>query len=303
MTTMLRRAAILIAAALAFVMLGTATAFAATDTVEPEPVIVLRTYRSIPGTLGVGAKFKLEIYLDNVVDVDADNLVVTAGLSAATGTTATPSAETRIPHVVVLGTNTRFVGTVVGNAKNKLVAFDLMCSPNSYPGPYSVPITVEYDNPNGGRTTTLQTVGLTFTRTLVFDVGALSYPRETTAGAPFKVSVSVKNTNDFPVDGVMLSFDATGTDWVTRETTIGVLAPGAIGKLDATGIAQTPGLLTVTMTLTYQDDYNVTKRITRDFVIRVGEKPATKAADEPVSGKTPGQRVVLFLRALLGLGG
>ena len=57
----------------------------------------------------------------------------------------------------------------------------------------------------------------------------------------------------------------------------------------------------MTMTISYKDDYNVTKKITRDVVIRVAPKPVAQPADP--ARTSPGRRIALFVRALLGLGG
>jgi hypothetical protein len=293
------------AAALAVLLaLNAVPVYADTTTVEPlkpEPVLVVRSFKTNPSSLSVGGRFKLELLLDDVVDVDADNVVVTVGASTASGSASSATSSTasgQVPEVVVLGTNTRFVGTIVGKATNKSVTFDLMSNPKGYPGPFSLPVTVEMDNPNGGRITSVQSVGLMFTRTLVFDVGALTYPREATAGAPFDLSVSVRNTNDFAINGVALSFDASGTTWTSKETTVGVLEPGAESKLVATGVAQSPGKLDVTMTISYKDDYNATKQIRRQIAITIVPKPA-----EVIPPPPPGLQLLLFLKALLGLGG
>jgi hypothetical protein len=292
------------AACVALLAFTAVPVYAATDTVvptKPEPVLVVRSFKTSPPALTVGGRFKLDLILDSVVNVDADNVVVTLGASTAAGSASsatTGSASGAVPEVVVLGTNTRTLGTIAGKATNHAVSFDVMSNPKGFPGPYSLPVTIEMDNPNGGRITSVQSVGLMFTRTLVFDVGALTYPREATAGVPFDLSVSVRNTNDFPINGVALSFEATGTQWTSHETTVGVLDAGADGKLVATGVAPTAGPLVVTMTISYKDDYNTTKRIRREITILVVPKPA----EEPAR-PSPGGQLLLFVKSLLGLGG
>ncbi len=276
----------------------------ATDTVspmKPEPVLVLKSFKLTPASLSVGDRFKLELLLDDVVDVKAENVVVTLGASAASpSASAATSSSGTVPEVVVLGTNTRFLGTIAGMTTNRSVVFDLVSNPKGFPGPFSLPVTIQSDSPNGGRITSVQSVGLMFTRTLVFDVGSLTYPREVTAGKPFNVSVTVKNTNDFPVNGVALSFDSTAATWVSRETTIGVLEPGKEGRLVATAIAQEPGVFVVTMSIAYRDDYNQTKQIQREITLVAKPRPDEAPAERK---RTSGDELVLFLMALLGLGG
>ncbi len=290
----------LVAAAAAALILSAAPAFAATDTVsppKPEPVLVLKGFKTTPASLPVGSRFKLELLIDNVVNADADNVVVTVGVPSAGPATSTAAAAS--PEVVVLGSNTRFLGNIAGKATNRSVVFDLISNPRGGPGPYSLPVTIQMDSRNGGRISSPQSVGLTFTRTLVFDVGSLTYPREVTAGKPFRVSVAVKNTNDFPVNGVALAFDSPAVDWVSRETTVGILEPGRDATLTATGIPQAPGVLVVTMAITYKDDYNQVKEIKREVTMTVRPKPAEPARPQ----RTPGMDLLLFLKALVGLGG
>jgi hypothetical protein len=293
-------------AALVLVLLAPASAFASRDAsgniiTEPDPVLVLQSYKTNPGYLSVGSRFKLEVSIDNVVDVQARNVVVTvAGSAMATSGIVPP---TNSPQVVVLGSSTRYLGTVDGNEKNRRVTFDLISNPKGGPGPFTLPVTVEYDSNNGGRGVVTQAVGLMLTRTLVFDVGALTYPTETTAGVPFKTSVAVQNTNEFPVNGVALSFTGAGVTWSSNETTVGTLDPGKTGRLEATGIPEQAGNLLVTMVITYKDDYNQVKEIRRDLTIAVAARPVEKP--RPVSNRptTTGGLVALFVKALLGLGG
>lgn len=283
-----------------------APAFAATDTIvppKPEAVLIVRSYKTQPPNLTVGARFKLELLIDNVVNVDAGNVVVTVGTSAAasaaTAATSSPSGQT--PDVVVLGSNVRYLGAIAGSATGRSITFDLLSGPRSLPGPYSLPVTIQFDSTNGGRITSVQSVGLAFTRALVFDVGALSYPRSATVGQPFHVAVSVRNTNAFPINGVSVSFEATNATWVSsNETTVGVLEPGKEGSFDATGIPQVAGQMAMTLSITYKDDYNQTKQIRRDFAFPVSPKPPSQTA---ALENSPSLLLLLVIKALIGIGG
>lgn len=304
MTNRWRRAAAAVLLAALLAVAPPAFAAPSTPTVEPpkpEPVLVVKSFKTTPASLTVGDKFKLEVLIDNVVNVDAENVVVTVGVSTASGSASNAATTSgTVPEVVVLGTNTRFIGTLTGKATNKSIVFDLVSNPKGFPGPFSLPVTIQMDSPNGGRITSVQSVGLMFTRTLVFDVGSLTYPREVTTGKPYSVSVTVRNTNDFPVNGVALSFDSSSTTWTSHETTIGALAPGTEAKLVARGVPTTPGLFTVTMTISYKDDYNQTKRIERDITIFAKPKPA----EEPAAvRRSRSEEILLFFKALIGLGG
>jgi hypothetical protein len=231
------------------------------------------------------------------------NVVVTVGGSAQATSGVMP--QTNMPQVVVLGSNTRFLGTVSGEEKNRKVTFDLISNPKGGPGPFSLPVTIEYDSYNGGRGSVTQSVGLMLNRTLVFDVGQLTYPREATVSVPFKTSVTVQNTNEFPVNGVALTFSGMGVSWSSNETTVGTLDPGKSGKLEAVGIPQQAGPVVLTMVITYKDDYNQVKEIRRDITLQVKPKPVvvTKASAFPARPATTGGLVAMFLKALLGVGG
>jgi hypothetical protein len=287
-------------AACAFLALSTAQAFA-TDTVtppKPEPVVMVSAFHTTPATLTAGGRFKLEITLKEETGVDAPNLQVTLGSAAVTSTAGTVVSSATPDAIVVLGGNSRFITLLAGYAKKKLT-FELVSNPQAPSGPYSIPITLQCDSPNGGRTVTMQSVGVMLTRTIVFDVGALTYPKLTTADTTFSMSVSVRNTNSFAISGVLLSFESSAAQWVSHETTVGLLEPGQSATFTATGIAGSAGEMPVTMAISYLDDYNQAKQIRRDISITVREKPAVPAA----GARTSAQALILFLKALVGIGG
>lgn len=286
-----RRLALLVVA----LLLASAAPAYATQTVSPDPVLILRSFKTTPSTLSVGSRFRLELSIDNAVDVEARNVVVTLGTSTLATSTTTPEG----PHAVVLGSNTKFIGTISGNAKNQKVTFDLVSNPQGGPGPFMLPVAIEFDSNNGGRGRVDQSVGLMLTRTLVFDVGALTYPREATATVPFQVSVSVRNTNEFAINGVAIAFSSAETSWTSAETTVGVLDPGKTATLVGTGIPLRAGPLQIAMVLRYKDDYNQEKQIRRDFTIEVKAKPAAPKQ----SDMRPATTFLDFIAALFGVGG
>jgi hypothetical protein len=287
--------------AVLLVSLGIGSAWAVkSNETSSQPVIVMRSWKTTPPTLSVGGRFRLELILDNVVDVDAVNTIVTVGAATITTSTTGPS---NAPEIVALGSNTRYVGTLPGKTTGKSFAFDLVSNPKSVPGPFSLPVTIEWDGYGGIRNSVSRSIGLMLNRTLIFDVGALTYPKEATATVPFDVAVTVQNTNEFPVNGVALAFSSAEASWTSAETTVGVLEPGKSATLKATGVPMRAGVLPVAMIITYKDDYNQIKQIRRDFTITVQPAPEPEATETVRPQRTAGEAVALFFRSLLGLGG
>ena len=171
-------------------------------------MIVVKSFKTNPAALRRSASSSSRCSLDNVVDVDADNVVVTLGASTAAGPRVRHDGLGERQHAG--GRRPRQQHAVRRDARRArrpttASRSTSMSNPKGFPGPFSLPVTIQFDNPNGGRITSVQSVGLMFTRNLVFDVGALSYPRERHGRARrSSVSVSVKNTNDFTINGVAL---------------------------------------------------------------------------------------------------
>jgi hypothetical protein len=287
----------------AAMLLPSTPACAAESTVTPEPILIVKSFATTPATLTVGQPFKLDLTLDNVAGVAAKNLVVSVGSVSITATSSltTTSVSTGI-DVVVLGSNTKFVGDMAAGAVGQAVAFDLTSSPRSSSGPCSVPILLTYDT-DAGRKSAAQTVGFVLTRSLVFDVAALEYPKWAIAGQQFDVAASVNNTNDFPVSGVAIAFRSDDATLSSAETTVGILEPGGSSALRAKVSSRKLGPLSVTLVISYKDDFGVPKQIRRPFAVRIDAPKETSPSVTTSPSRTLRARVLAFLRAFVGLGG
>ena len=80
-------------------------------------------------------------------------------------------------------------------------------------------------------------------------------------------------------------------------------------QLNARGIGNQPGLQTVTLVISYKDDFNQTKEIKKDYTIQIEEGMSvptdtaepTGTAEETSDGSSFGGRMGLFFLAFLGL--
>jgi hypothetical protein len=280
-------------------------AFAET-TPTPEPILMVDTFRTTPSSLVVGQQFKLTLtVINNSSAVTGKNVVVSVGnasLTATSSTTAT-SASTG-SGIVVLGSNTKFVGDIGTQAKGSAVTFDLTSNIRSPAGACSVPVVIAYDTASGRQSIT-QSVGFVLTRPLVFDVSALEYPRVATAGQPFTVAASVNNTNDFPISGVAIAFRSDEATLQSGETTVGLLDVGKSATLRTTATASRTGLLSMTLVIGYRDDFGQRKEVRRDFTVTVQIPKQQDLGLTQRTGQSSGlrARLVAVLKAFLGLGG
>lgn len=282
------------------------TAFADT-TPTPEPILMVDTFRTTPASLTVGQQFKLTLtVINNSSTVTGKNIVVSVGqasLTATSSTTATSASTTC--DIVVLGSNTKFVGDIGTSARGSAVTFDLTSNIRSAPGACSIPLLIAYDT-GAGRRSIMQSVGFVLTRPLVFDVSALEYPKAAIAGQPFSVGASVNNTNDFSVSGVTIAFRSDEATLQSGETTVGLLDIGKSATLRATATAARTGLVPMTLVIGYRDDFGQRKEIRRDFAVSVqlarqqdlGLSQRLGGADSRLTG-----RMLAVLKAFLGLGG
>jgi hypothetical protein len=287
----------------ATVLLTSAPAFAAESTAAPEPILIVKSFATTPATLTVGQPFKLDLAIDNVSSVLAENVVVSIGSTSLTATSSLVTTSGSVgSEVVVLGSNTKFVGDMDAGATDQTVTFDVTSPPRSSSGPCSMPIMLTYDTV-AGRKSTVQSVGFVLTRPLAFDVAALEYPKRAIAGQPFEVAASVNNTNDFAINGVAIAFRSEDATLASNESTVGTLAPGDTGNLRAKGSSRKLGALAITLVISYRDDFGQPKEIRRAFSVQIDAPPATPSVPPGTTSRSPRARVLLFLSALLGLGG
>lgn len=267
-------------------------------TPNPAPVVVVRSYATSPARVLVGAEFDLTLTIYNATARRADNVVVSLGQAVGSSAAAAGGGLT------VLGTgNAKYFGTLRGEREGS-VSFDVMVSPGTAPGAYTVPVTVSFEF-EGIRQELAYTIGVIVERDATLSVVTAELPQTVIQGETFDASFEVANTSGFALSGVTLSVEASGAAVMDGSYFVGTMAADATEGLDVTITPETTGTLDVVIQVTYRDDFGVEQTFSETREVTVEAMPAEEV---PVDGETPDGETasenwfVAFIKALFGLG-
>ncbi|MDO8915266.1 MAG: hypothetical protein Q7W16_04205 [Coriobacteriia bacterium] len=305
---------------LTLVTAGAAPGIAAAVTVPVVPVasvapadavLVISSYATSPAEVTVGSRFSLSVTLTNMTSRKAEEVVVSLGegaTAAATGAEAAAGAAAAAgSDLVVLGTgNVKFIGTVAGK-RSASVSFSLIASPKAAPGVYSVPVTISARNAGEVRSST-QTIGILIRRSPIFEFGETSVPRKATAGEPFEATAEIVNDSGYAVRGIVYTIEGDAFDITKGRTAAGTLETGDSESVAAQCTPRVSGDATLTVVISYRDDFNEVRTLRRDYPVKVGEPSsegtsAPKPVEPTSESKSVFEQIGSFFMGLLGLGG
>jgi hypothetical protein len=276
-----------------------------------DAVLVISSYATSPAEVTVGSRFSLSVTLTNMTSRKAEEVVVSLGEGAtagATGAEAAAAAATAAgSDLVVLGTgNVKFLGTVAGK-RSASVSFSLIASPKAAPGVYSVPVTISARNAGEVRSST-QTIGILVRRSPIFEFGETSVPRKATAGEPFEATAEIVNDSGYAVRGIVYTIEGDAFDITKGRTAAGTLETGDSESVAAQCTPRVSGEATLTVVISYRDDFNEVRTLRRDYPLKVSE-PSSEGTSPPTpteptsDSKSVFEQIGSFFMGLLGLGG
>lgn len=262
------------------------------------PLLITEGYETIPARANPGAPFTLRITLRNVGNAEARRLRVIFG------------GKAELPFAPLGAGNVKYLPTVpVGQAV--IIEQDFIMGGNVGGGAYLVPLTFEYDDPDGQPHTRSEQISLLVEHPLQLEVNFYRPLGEPVVGQPFDLPVEIINVGRARVNVTTAELVAPELEISEGALYLGPLESGQMASLDATAVAHRPGRHELSLTVHYIDDFNQRRVYTHTLAVTVGELPGPKAG--PPGGEAepgrPGEEVkpqrpllVRIIRGLLGLG-
>jgi hypothetical protein len=263
------------------------------------PQLLIQGYEIDPPTLSPGDHFTLTLKLTNVGGGDAQRLLVALGGEAGDKLEGFVPAE---------ASNVRFLAGLPAGTSVEITQ-QLIVDGKAEPKAYNVPVSLAYDDTRGNRKTETQRISLMVLRRPEFKV-SFYRPVEGSAmvGMPFQLPIELVNIGANRINVTTLEATSEQLMIESGSTFVGNMESGASWTLDAMGTAQQPGPAEVVVAIHYQDDFNQTQIITQTLTVEVMEAPfgpegpGGENGQIPEQPETTGQKVLRFLRGLLGLG-
>jgi len=302
---------------------------------RPRPQLVIGAYQTDLEILTPGSRFSLDLTINNVGNADAKRITMILGGGSSGSTnpdgTAVPGGVSGSSgdfgnFAPVASSNVQFLGDLTAGSTLPANA-QLIVNATANPGAYPMKISYVYTGPDNISYTDDQVITL-----LVFSIPQLevSFYRDAGqffVGQPNQIPLQVVNlgrkqavlgsmrVSARPAEGMP------GAQLMNNTTLIGALDPGGYYTLDATLIPEAAGPLDLIVSLDYTDDFNQAQVITRTISVVIeemmvgpdggippdggfppdgGEFP-DGGFPEPSQPETIGQKILRFLRGLLGL--
>lgn len=286
----------------------------------PTPLFLLQSYALDKDNLQPGDRFTMTMNLENIGDAAASELLVTFGTVSSTpgdssGDNGSANRTTPSTNFAPLGTGgSIYIGTLdAGGTVAIDQAFIINGSLES--GIYNLPITLRYLKPDGesGRDELSASVVVLVPPRLRI-VPASSIPDVLNTGEPLDLALDVVNTGPNDVNLTFARFEVEGGDILSGdETYVGTLRPNDDTTLEASIIPLDPGVMNITLSLSYLDDLNQERVITERYTLVVMDPPPPPErpdipdrpiiTPEPVQPPPdPGELLGRILLGLLGLG-
>lgn len=282
----------------------------------PAPVMLLDSYETGSDYLQPGQRFTLTLSLKNIGDADASGLSVSFGSIEDSGGGGTPTGSSFTPSSTFapLGSGgTQFVGDVAASSEPFTLEQEFIVSGSVDSGVFSLPITLRYSLPDGTATQTKLTASLVVIvppQIRVIETPPL--PETVSAGESIPLALEIANRGRKVVNFTTAVVTAENGEVLDgAETYLGPLRNDDDTTLTATVIAQTPGTVTITVTLNYTDDLNQPQAIVETYTVEALEAPnidfeqPTPDFGLPPPGtggtQTPADSEDLLGRLLLGL--
>lgn len=268
-----------------------------------QPQVLIGRYRSTPDAIRPGDAFTLSVDLVNVGGGDAERLVLALG--------GENGAALELFSPLLAG-NVIFVERLTAG-ETTTVAWRLLADGGAGARAYNLPLALAYDDPRGGRHSDTQRLSLMVRHQPEMQAIFYRKPEGLQIGAPAAISLEVLNVGSGAVNITHLGAASADMDVAVEGTPfMGTVEAGSSAPLDVTVTPHKSGAASITVLITYRDDFNQSQLLTTTLTVDVtGDaghsspvpaSPSTGQLEKRETGITVWQRAWQLVKGFLGFG-
>lgn len=302
--------------------------------IDPEPIILLRSYSTGEDLLQPGDRFTLSLDLQNVGSANANGVLITfgtveaqsgggsgsgsggdsgsgSGSGSGTGGSTTTTGISGNAFATIGSGGTVFAGSLLADGSLSIDQ-DFVVNGTVDSGIYSIPITVRYTTDKGDaeQITLPASVIVLAPPRLQVSLGS-PMPETVNVGEPFPVSLEAANTGADTINTTTASVTVENGEVLEgAESTIGGIPADDDTTLNALIMPTGEGPVRVTFTLHYRDDLNQMQALDYTYSTEAVEPPPLPEAEMPPEDMPPvveappeDNMLGRVLLGFLGLGG
>ncbi len=283
------------------------------------PQLVISAYQTDVDTLQPGSQFSLDLDVTNLGNADARavTLVLGGGVTPDVNGTPTPGGVSAgssdlTTFAPVGSSNLIYLGDLPANGVVSTTT-RLIVNVSANPGAYTLKISFVYTDPKGNRMVDDQVITMLIYQLPAVEVNFYRDPGQFFSGQMMTLPLQVVNLGRKTAVLGNMTVSAPGAEVQNNTTLVGSLDPGGFFTLDAMLMPPVAGPLDLNVVINYTDDFNQPRQITQTISIEVlegapiipegpgGEIPGDGSGVPPVMEETFWQKVLRFLKGLVGL--
>lgn len=231
-----------------------------TPTAIPQPQLIIAFYETDLAKLQPGNSFKLTIHVQNMGNADAQSVTMVLG-GATLSESGTPQpggvsgGSADLANFAPLGTSNLYSLGRIAAGQSIQQTIDLVVNVSTEPGAYPLNISFTYINPSGNTTIDDQVITL-----LVYNLPNLtaSYYQpvsDMVVGQPGILPIQITNVGKRSIVLSEMEIIPSSGSISNNKISVGTIDPGGYFTVDSEFIPDTPGEVTINLTISYTDDF------------------------------------------------
>ncbi|MDW8068348.1 MAG: hypothetical protein RML46_05505 [Anaerolineae bacterium] len=258
------------------------------------PQLLIAAVQTDPPVVAPGDLFTLTLAVQNVGGGDAYRLLLTLGGEGG---------KELGPFVPRESGNVLFVPRVPAGETVRITV-PLVVDGSADAKAYGIPALLAYEDARGTTRSDIQRISLVVQRRPIFRIGFYRPVEGAMVGTPFPLPVELINLGKTSVNVTIMEVTGEGLEIQNGSLYVGPLDGGTSASLEATAVAQQAGMVEVVVNVHYLDDFNRPQTISQTLTVEVAgpPEPTPQESAPSVEGTSFWEKILRFLRGLLGLG-
>jgi len=262
------------------------------------PRVMLERHTLSEEKIFAGSTFTLALYIRNNADRSVGNIKISLGSIQVTDSAGGGGGGTVFSPLD--GSSSSFFVENIAARAQLVKEVTLFVDPNAAARTYALPISIEFEDGEGGAFTVNETVNIPVLQETRIQVLSVDIPTHASAGQPFPVSLEFANTGRVPLNNVMVAIEGAfpkenATYFIPR------LEIGMSDYFQGMIIPDAEGTLSGKILLTYLDALNQEVTIEHPISIEVApmnDTPVDFPVAPPEVGVAP---TILSLPVIIGI--